>query len=129
MTRRGIGSWLVIALFTVSGVLHLVSPSGFLWLMPPELGAGVNLTLVYLSGVVELACALGLFMRWRWAPALTFITLLAVWPANIWFAFDQLGKENTILAVFAWIRIPLQLPLLWWAWSSPRRPRRDSVTE
>lgn len=119
MPKRGVGSWIVIALFTVSGVLHLVSAGSFLWLMPPELGDNVNLTLVYVSGVVELVCAVGLFLHFRWAPLLTTLTLLAIWPANIWYAVDQLGSDNTVLTVIAWIRVPLQLPLLWWAWKSP----------
>ncbi len=124
MQRRTIGSWIVIALFSVSGVLHLVSPGGFLWLMPPELGEGINLALVYVSGVVELTCSLGLIMRWRWAPLLTVLTLLAVWPANIWFAFDLLGSDNTALIIAAWVRLPLQIPLLWWAWKSPIHHRK-----
>lgn len=119
MGRRRFGSWLVIALFSISGVIHLVSAENFLWLMPPELGTVVNLTLVYVSGAVELICAVGLFLRLRWAPLLTTLTLLAIWPANLWFAFDQLGSDNTVLTVIAWIRVPLQLPLLWWAWKSP----------
>jgi len=119
MAKRGVGSWIVIALFSVSGVLHLVSPGGFLWLMPPELGEQLNLTLVYVSGVVELLCVVGLLGRWGWAPMLTLFTLLAVWPANIWFAFDQLGSDNTALVIAAWVRLPLQIPLLWWAWKSP----------
>ena len=121
MQRRKVGSWIVIALFGVSGVLHLVSPGGFLWLMPPALGETTNLALVYASGVVELLCVLGLLGRWRWAPMLTVLTLLAVWPANIWFAFDQLGSDNTALIIAAWVRLPLQIPLLWWAWKSPVR--------
>lgn len=124
MAQRKIGSWIVIALLSVSGVLHLVSPQGFLWLMPPELGEPLTLTLVYVSGFVELACALGLLLRWRWAPALTALTLLAVWPANIWYAFDQLGSDNTALTIAAWLRLPLQIPLIWWAWKSPVKPSR-----
>jgi uncharacterized membrane protein len=123
MQRRKVGSWIVIALFAVSGVLHLLSPGGFLWLMPPELGDTTNLALVYVSGVVELLCVAGLLGRWRWAPMLTVLTLLAVWPANIWFAFDQLGSDNTALIIAAWVRLPLQIPLLWWAWKSPVRVR------
>jgi uncharacterized membrane protein len=119
MQRRRIGSWIVIALFAASGVLHLVTPGGFLWLMPPELSETTNLVLIYASGVVELLCALGLLQRWPWAPMLTVLTLLAVWPANIWYAFDQLGSDNTALVIAAWVRLPLQIPLLWWAWKSP----------
>jgi uncharacterized membrane protein len=87
--------------------------------MPPELGETTNLALVYASGVVELLCVVGLLGRWRWAPMLTVLTLLAVWPANIWFAFEQLGNDNTALVIAAWVRLPLQIPLLWWAWKSP----------
>ncbi|MEY2698091.1 MAG: hypothetical protein RL720_47 [Actinomycetota bacterium] len=119
MQRRRIGSWIVIALFAASGVLHLVTPGGFLWLMPPELSETTNLVLIYASGVVELLCALGLLQRWPWAPMLTVLTLLAVWPANIWYAFDQLGSDNTALVIASWVRLPLQIPLLWWAWKSP----------
>ena len=119
MQRRKVGSWIVIALIAASGLLHLVTPGGFLWLMPPELGETTNLVLVYASGVVELLCVVGLLGRWRWAPMLTVLTLLAVWPANIWYAFDQLGSDNTALVIAAWVRLPLQIPLLWWAWKSP----------
>lgn len=121
MIKRSVGSWIVIALFTISGALHLFTPQGFFWLMPPELGVTTNLALVYVSGVVELVCACGLLLGWRWAPLLTVATLLGVWPANIWFACDQLGSDDTLLTVIAWVRIPLQLPLLWWAWKSPTR--------
>lgn len=117
--RRGVGSWIVIAMFLVSGVLHLVSPAGFLFLMPPFLDEGLSYFLIYASGVAELICAVGLLLRARWAPLLTVATLLAVWPANIWFAIDQLGNPDTTMVVIAWLRLPLQLPLMWWAWKSP----------
>jgi uncharacterized membrane protein len=116
--KLSVGIWIIIALFAISGVLHLISPQGFLWLLPPELGEGFNLSLIYASGVVELVCVLGLLLRARWAPALTIVTLLAIWPANIWFAFSQLGSDNTLLTLIAFLRLPLQLPLLWWAWKS-----------
>jgi uncharacterized membrane protein len=119
MPKRKVGSWIVIVMFSLSGVLHLLSPAGFLTLMPPELGESVNLTLIYASGVVELVCAGGLLLRWRWAPLLTVATLLAVWPANIWYAFDQLGSDDLVLTIAAWVRLPLQIVLIWWAWKSP----------
>lgn len=101
MNKRGVGSWIVIALLGLSGFLHLVTPQGFLWLMPPELGEGVNLGVVYVSGVVELVCVVGLLLRARWAPTVTVLTLLAIWPANIWFAFSTIGAGNTLLTVIA----------------------------
>jgi uncharacterized membrane protein len=111
-----IGSWIVVILFTLSGVLHLVNPEAFLWLMPPWLPEPT--LLIYLSGVAELLAAAGLLLKQRWAPIFTVLVLLAVWPANWWFAIDVLSS-NPDLALAAWLRLPLQLPLLWFAYKSP----------
>ena len=111
-----IGSWIVVILFTLSGVLHLVNPEAFLWLMPPWLPEPT--LLIYLSGVAELLAAAGLLLKQRWAPIFTVLVLLAVWPANWWFALDVL-TSNPDLALAAWLRLPLQLPLLWFAYKSP----------
>ena len=111
-----IGSWIVVILFTLSGVLHLVNPGAFLWLMPPWLPEPI--LLIYLSGVAELLAAGGLLLKHRWAPIFTVLVLLAVWPANWWFALDVL-TSNPDLALAAWLRLPLQLPLLWFAYKSP----------
>jgi uncharacterized membrane protein len=111
-----IGALVVAALFLASGVLHLVNPSAFLWLMPPWLP--LKTELVVISGVMELAAAIGLIFKMRWAPLLTVLTLLAVWPANWWFAIDSL-TSNPEIALIAWLRLPLQLPLLYWALKAP----------
>jgi uncharacterized membrane protein len=116
---RSLGSWIVIGAFLLSGTAHLVAPEGFLWLMPPFLPE--SLLLIYLSGVAELTAAIGLLLRLRFAPAFTVLVLLAVWPANWWFAIDSLGGDSWWTSVVAWFRLPLQLPLIWWAWRSPRR--------
>lgn len=113
-----IGALIVAAMFLASGVLHLVNPSAFMWLMPPWLPFQTEL--IVLSGVMEIAAALGLILKQRWAPLLTVVTLLAVWPANWWFAIDSL-TSNPEIALIAWLRLPLQLPLLYWAWKAPVR--------
>jgi uncharacterized membrane protein len=118
--RRTLGSWIVISLLLTSGVLHLVTPEAFLWLMPPFLP--FPLFLVYVSGVAELLGGLGLLYRARFAPYFCVLVLLGVWPANWWFAIDVLGQADVWLAVLAWARLPLQVPLMWWAWRSPKRP-------
>lgn len=115
--RRSVGSWVVIGAFGASGVAHLIAPPLFLPLMPPFLPE--PLALVYASGVAELAAALGLLLRLRWAPAFTVLVLLAIWPANWWFAIDALSADSWWQSVIAWLRLPLQLPLMWWAWRSP----------
>lgn len=118
-----IGALIVAALFLASGVLHLVNPAAFVWLMPPWLP--LQTELIVISGVMELAAAIGLIFKQRWAPLLTVVTLLAVWPANWWFAIDSL-TSNPNIALIAWLRLPLQLPLLWWAWKAPvsKKPTR-----
>ncbi len=113
-----IGALIVAAMFLASGVLHLVNPSAFMWLMPPWLPYQTEL--IVLSGVMEIAAAIGLILKQRWAPMLTVVTLLAVWPANWWFAIDSL-TSNPEIALIAWLRLPLQIPLLYWAWKAPVR--------
>lgn len=114
--KRSVGSWVVITAFLLSGTLHLINPSGFMFLMPPWLPEPIPL--IYLSGIAELLAAIGLILRMKWAPVFTVLVLLAVWPANWWFAIDAL-TNNPDIALIAWLRLPLQIPLIWWALRSP----------
>ena len=70
-------------LFVVAGVLHFVIPKFYLAIMPAWLSS--PLMLVYLSGVFEIAGALGLLLPvTRTFAAVGLILLLAaVFPANV----------------------------------------------
>jgi len=103
--------YLLATLFLASGVLHLLNPAAFLWLMPPWLPE--HNFLILLSGVFELLCAIGLLAKVKWSGYLSVLVLLAIWPANIWYAFDVLNQENTGLMVAAWLRLPLQIPFIY----------------
>lgn len=116
---RSVGSWVVVVAFGASGIAHLIAPGLFLSIMPP--GIPEPLLLVYLSGIAEITAAIGLLLRLRFAPAFTVLVLLAIWPANWWFAIDSLSGGSAWVSVAAWLRLPLQIPLMWWAWRSPRR--------
>ena len=116
--KRSVGSWVVISAFLASGIFHLVNPSGFLFLLPDW--APEPILLIYLSGVAEIIAAVGLLLRQTWAPIFTALVLLAVWPANWWFAIDALST-NPDIALAAWLRLPLQIPLIWFALKSPVR--------
>lgn len=98
--------------FVITGVLHFVRPQTFAEIVPSALPAHTEL--VYVSGVAELACAFGLFKRARWAPWATIALLVAVFPANIQMAIDWQHDEakSTLMKLGAWIRLPLQLPLI-----------------
>lgn len=61
-----------------------------------------------------------------WGGRLAFATFLGVWVANLQAAVDggyrsAPGWLSTPEA--AWLRVPLQLPLLWWAGRIARRGR------
>ena len=118
-----LGSWIIVFAFGGSGILHLVNPSAFLWLMPPFLPFPIEL--IVISGVAELAAVALILLKHRFAPALTIAVLLAVWPANWWYAIDTL-TSNPEMALAAWIRLPFQLVFIWWAYKTPVRTLNQS---
>ena len=120
-TLTEVGSRIIIVAFLVSGVAHLIAPEVFLPLMPDFLP--LQLELIYLSGIAEIVAAVGLIAKLRWAPIFTALVLLAVWPANWWAAIDATAQGDTLTAIFGWLRLPLQLPLIYWALKAPVRAK------
>ncbi len=104
---------LLAALLLTTGTWHFASPQGFESIVPRFLGSPAFW--VRLSGVGELACAVGLLIpRTRraagWASAALFVV---VFPANIDMAVHAWhGHGNKIVA---YGRLPLQIPLVLWA--------------
>jgi uncharacterized membrane protein len=101
------------------GTMHFVAPRFFDELIPEPLGNPRAWT--YGSGVAELtAGALVLNRRTTrvgaWA---TFFVILGVWPGNWKMALDA-GAPHDAASWVAWLRLPLQLPLLWWAYRNTR---------
>lgn len=115
------------AVFAVSGVLHLVRPSGYEALIPPFLPAPG--AIIAASGVAELVCALGLLRRERWAGPASAALLVAVFPGNLWFALATTADPTAAsgLVVGSWLRLPLQVPLIWAALRSQTRVLDRSV--
>ena len=86
--------------------------------------------LVYVSGFAELLGGLGLLMpRTRPAAAWGLVALLiAVWPANIHMAMAPLLASGGMGQSWAaWLRVPLQIPLIYWAWSYTRNNKAASI--
>ncbi len=107
------------ALFIGSGILHFAASDGFVRLMPPALP--YPLELVYLSGAIEGTLgALLLVPRTQRAAAWGLIpTLVAIFPANIYGALTAAGDHPAMPGVsveLAWLRLPLQLVLIAWAY-------------
>ena len=122
---RQIAPDIVAGLFALSGVVHLVHPEPFLSIMPVMLPEASHLPLVYASGVAELVCAAGLLMRRGWAGPTSAALLVAVLPSNVQFALDATatGGWRSPAAIAGWLRLPLQLPMIWAVLqASPRDP-------
>lgn len=118
----------LVALMVGSGIVHLVAPGIYERIVPRPLGHAR--LLVYGSGVAEIVGGLLLaFPRTRrvggWVCA---VLLVAVFPANVQMAIDGGARGASGLAaspVVAWLRLPFQAPLVWWAASEGRREDHD----
>jgi uncharacterized membrane protein len=108
-------------LFVAAGSLHFLLPQIYIKIMPPSLPS--PLLLVRISGAAQIFGGLGLLPRpTRHAAAWGLIALLiAVLPANIYMAKAHLPFPGIMGQSWAqWARIPLQLPLIYWAWQYTR---------
>ena len=105
--------------FAAAGVNHFVNPAFYLKIMPPYLPW--HLALVYLSGFSEVALGLLLLVpRFERAAAWGLVALLvAVSPANLHMALHP-ERYAEIPPLALWLRLPLQLALIAWAYRYTR---------
>ena len=105
-------------LYIIAGALHFVNPDFYMKIMPPYLP--FHLALVHLSGLAEILLGIGLIYspKRQYAAWGIIALLLAVFPANIYLAFNEGAQEalgtNQLEAL--WIRFPIQLLLIVIAW-------------
>lgn len=101
-----------------SGTLHFLVPGLYRRIIPTMLRPWAT-ALVAVSGAGEIACAMLLAIpRTRRVGALvTSGLLVAVFPANVQMALDAAPGQRRVMG---WMRLPLQVPLLLWAWSFRR---------
>ena len=106
-------------MFAFTGTVHLVRPRIFDPALPDWLPGGKRIWAIG-SGVAELGCgALVASPRTRrlggWASA---ALLVAVFPGNV----HMVRTARTLRArTLTLLRLPLQAPLVWWAWRVARR--------
>jgi uncharacterized membrane protein len=120
MTR---GEKLLAFFLLGAGIMHFVNPKFFDAIVPPALPGSERLA-TYLSGVAEVAVGIGIIVqRTRrvalWGAAVLFV---AVYPANLYMAWDWRDRELSERLV-AYVRLPLQIPLIWYAVARARRQR------
>ena len=107
----------------VAGAAHLVVPGPYERLIPRFLGP--PRPWIYGTGLAQLAGgALLASPRTRRVGAWwTAAVLVLVFPGNIKMAVDggiPDGSGPLADPVVAWARLPLQVPLVWWAWRLAR---------
>lgn len=102
-----------------AGLTHFVAPGFYERIVPKWFGH--EQAAVRWSGAAELLCgALVALPRSKRVGAwLTLVVLLAVYPANIQMVVDA-GRPASGEDWVAWIRLPLQLPLIRWAYRHTR---------
>ncbi len=116
-----IGRIVLGLLFLLAGSLHFIMPEFYARIVPSYLPA--RLELVYISGFFEVLGGISLLLPQevlgfpaRRVAAWGLVALLvAVMPANIYMVTDH-QKFAPIPLWALWLRLPLQLPLMWWAW-------------
>ena len=113
-TRGCLGLSLV---FCFTGVGHFIQTEPMAEMLPPWIPAAIPL--VYITGVIELAAAIAVAIpRFRrlvgWGLAAMMVLFL---PVNVYAALNRVGMGGHLWGpIYLWIRVPLQLILLWWIW-------------
>jgi uncharacterized membrane protein len=109
------------ALLAGAGIAHFTAPDGFDSIVPHLLPSSERFW-TYVSGAAELALAAAVAhpVTRRRAAALSAIFFVLVFPANIQMAIDYRSRGGRDFTL-ALLRLPLQIPLVWWAWRVHRR--------
>jgi uncharacterized membrane protein len=107
----------------VMGVLHFVVPGAFDRIVPRVLGSPRRWT--YLSGVAELAGGIltAVPRTRRTGALLATATIVAVYPANWQMALDAGLPPRDAVGWGAWLRLPLQVPMIRFAWRVAQQAR------
>lgn len=115
--RRRMGAGLL-----AMGILHVIVPAPFLKIIPKALGAPRFWNLLA-AGAEAGAGALLLSEdpdKQRAGGWLATATIIGVYPANIDMAL-QAGKPTNPFAIGAWLRLPMQFPMIRQAYSFTKR--------
>lgn len=104
------------ALLGLAGVTHFTRPKHYDAIVPRSL-PGTPRQWTYVSGVAELALATAVAAprTRKLGGVLAAAFFVAVFPANVKMALDLRSKSPKARAL-AYGRLPLQIPLVAWAW-------------
>ena len=110
--------YLIGSMFMVAGLLHFIKPAFYIKIMPEYIPW--HKTMVYLSGVAEIAGGVGMLLpAVKYEAAIGLILLLiAVFPANIDMAVKAVQKRGwfSLYSFLLIVRLPLQFLLMYWVY-------------
>ena len=112
----------LFSLYFFAGIYHLINPEVYMKIMPNWLGW--HRELVIISGIAESTLGVLLvFKPTRRHAAWGIIALLiVVFPANIQMMLNYVHENNPMLWL-AILRLPLQVLLIYWAYTFTKKPR------
>jgi uncharacterized membrane protein len=113
--------YIMTAFYILAGVNHLIHPAFYIKIMPPWIP--YHAAMVGISGVCEILFALLLLFPFtrRVGGFCIILLLIAVFPANIQMLLNAL-HENNIRLWLAIFRLPIQIILIWWAYTFVKDP-------
>ncbi len=120
--------WGLACTFVFFSIGHLVKTQGMVDMLPVWLPQ--RLTLVYLTGLLELLVAVGLLIpQWQSrASTAAILILVTFFPANVYAAFNAVGLGGHQWGPsYLWIRTPLQAVLIGWAYFLCIKPSEGCV--
>ncbi len=121
-----IGLYLMGLFYVVAGINHYVHPAMYLAVMPPYIPWPLGM--VYVTGIAEVLGGIGVmipdgfvFSRTRAGAAWGVVALLiCIWPVHINMCLHP-GMFPGVPLWAIWVRLPLQIPLIAWAWLYTRK--------
>ena len=121
----------ITSMFYVSvGIKHFLDPDWFLIIIPPYLKF-ISIELVYISGFFEIFFGfLILLPQYRKIAGYAIILLLlAVYPANIYLAFNKEVQDLIGISQFMalWVRLPIQFLLIFIAYSIAEENKKNKI--
>jgi len=106
----------MITLYIAAGANHFLHAGSYIKIMPPWIP--LHKQMVFISGVCEILFAVLLILppTRRLAAWCIIALLVAVFPANLQMTLNYCHEHNPGLWATV-LRLPLQIPLIWWAYS------------
>jgi uncharacterized membrane protein len=121
---KTISTWLYAAIMFGAGICHFIKPGMYAPFIPQWLPL---LFVNYSIGTIEVGIGIGLIVP-RWKPQASLwllILMIAFLPLHIIDVFRLHPAIGSPL--IAWIRLPLQFFLIYWAWVLVANPRLNKL--